>query len=137
MRAAWAHNDSDQAASELEQLARHLSRQPPGAAASLLEGLAQTLTINRLGIAGQLRPTVESTNPVESMIEIVRGHARRVKRWSSGDMALRWTAAGMLAAESQFRRVKGHRELPRLARALEQVTASQADAASIGLAARG
>ncbi len=59
------------------------------------------------------------------MIEIVRDHARRVKRWSSGEMALRWAAAGMLAAEGQFRRVKGYRELPQLARALEHATADE------------
>jgi hypothetical protein len=59
------------------------------------------------------------------MIEIVRDHATRVKRWSSGEMTLRWAAAGMLAAEAQFRRVKGYRELPQLARALEQATADQ------------
>jgi putative transposase len=70
-------------------------------------------------VTGSLLKTVESTNPVESMIEIVRDHARRVKRWSSGEMALRWAAAGMTAAQSQFRRVKGFRELPALARALE------------------
>jgi hypothetical protein len=45
---------------------------------------------------------------MESMIEIVRDHARRVERWESGEMALRWAAAGMLAAEAQFRRVKGY-----------------------------
>jgi len=48
-----------------------------------------------------------------------------VKRWSSGEMALRWAAAGMLAAEGQFRRVKGYRQLPQLASALERATADQ------------
>jgi hypothetical protein len=33
----------------------------------------------------------------ELTIEIVRDHARRVKRYSSGEMALRWAAAGLLA----------------------------------------
>jgi putative transposase len=59
------------------------------------------------------------------MIEIVRHHARRVKRWQHGEMALRWTAAGMLAAEEQFRRVKGFRQLPGLLAALEEATADQ------------
>ncbi|MGH8899934.1 MAG: hypothetical protein ACRDZ4_23575 [Egibacteraceae bacterium] len=59
------------------------------------------------------------------MIEIVCDHSRRVKRWSSGEMALRWAAAGMLAAQGQLRRVKGHRELPQLAVALEQATADE------------
>jgi len=125
LRATWAIGDADQAQAELEALARGLTHKRPGAAASLREGLEQTLTVNRLGVGGSLLQTLESTNPVESMIEIVRDHATRVKRWSSGEMTLRWAAAGMLAAEGQFRRVKGYRELPQLARALEQATADQ------------
>ena len=96
------------------------ARQRPGAAASLREGLDETLTVTRLGVTGTLLRTVASTNPLESMIEIIRDHAHRVKHWSSGDMALRWAAAGMVAAERQFRRVKGYRQLPELARALER-----------------
>jgi hypothetical protein len=90
----------------------------PDAAASLREGLADTLTVTRLGVTGSLLKTVMSTNPVESMIDIVRDHARNVKRWQDGDMRLRWAAAGMLAAATQFRRVKGYRQLPQLAHAL-------------------
>jgi putative transposase len=125
LRAAWALGDADQARAGLDQLARSLDHKRPGAAASLREGLEQTLTVTRLGIGGRLLQTVESTNPVESMIEIIRDHAGRVKRWSSGEMALRWAAAGMLAAEGQFRRVKGYRELPQLALALERATADE------------
>lgn len=105
---------------ELDALARALAKKRPGAAASLREGLDETLTVNRLGVTGSLLKTCDSTNPVESMIEIVRDHALRVKHWTSGEMALRWAAAGMTAAESQFRRVKGYRQLPDLARALER-----------------
>lgn len=114
LRAAWALTDGDAAERELESIARSLTKTHPGAAASLREGLAQTVTVNRLGITGTLLRTCESTNPVESMIEIVRDHSRRVKRWQHGEMALRWCAAGMLAAEEQFRRVKGHKQLPAL-----------------------
>lgn len=120
LRAAWAEPDPVRAKALLEALARSLAHQRPGAAASLREGLADTLTLTRLGVTGSLRRTLESTNPMESMIEIVRDHATRVKRWESGEMALRWAAAGMLAAESQFRRVKGFRELPALAAALRR-----------------
>ena len=63
-----------------------------------------------------------STNPVESMIEIVRAHARNVKRWQDGDMRKRWTAAGMLVAEQQFRRVIGYRHLATLVIAIERHT---------------
>jgi putative transposase len=125
LRAAWVLGDADQATAELTQLARSLDRQRPGAAASLREGLELTLTVTRLGVGGKLLQTVESTNPIESMIQMVRDHAGRVKRWSSGEMALRWAAAGMLAAEGQFRRVKGYQELPQLAVALERATAEE------------
>jgi putative transposase len=120
LRAAWAKPTAAEARADLDALARSLARQRPGAAASLREGLDQTLTVTRLDVTGTLLKTVASTNPMESMIEIIRDHAHRVKRWSSGDMALRWAAAGMTAAQAQFRRVKGYRQLPELARALER-----------------
>ena len=118
MKAAWAEPDPAKAKAALESIARGLAHQRPGAAAALREGLDETLTVNRLGITGSLLRTLESTNPIESMNEIVRDHATRVKRWESGEMALRWAAAGMLAAEHQFRRVRGFAQLPVLAAAL-------------------
>lgn len=118
LRQAWANPDADEAARALRALAAQLEKVNPDAAASLREGLADTLTVTRLGVTGSLLKTVTSTNPVESMIEIVRAHARNVKRWQPGDMRLRWAAAGMLAASSQFRRVKGYKQLPKLAHAL-------------------
>ncbi len=89
-------------------------------AASLREGMAETLTVQRLGVTGPLLRTLASTNPIESMIECVRRTARNVKRWSSGEMALGWTAAGMLEAEGQFRKVIGYRQLGKLAVAIER-----------------
>jgi putative transposase len=118
LRAAWANPNADEGEAALKALAAQLEKVNPDAAASLREGLAETLTVTRLGVTGALLKTVMSTNPVESMIEIVRAHARNVKRWQPGDMRLRWAAAGMLAAASQFRRVKGYRQLPKLAAAL-------------------
>jgi hypothetical protein len=61
------------------------------------------------------------------MIEIMRQHSRRVKRWSSGEIALRWAAAGMLAAQAQFAHVNGLRQLPQPARALERAVGHQPD----------
>jgi len=120
LRRAWADSDHARALDQLRVLVGELDRSHPGAAASLREGMEETLTLTRLGIRGQLKRTLESTNPCESMIECVRRSARNVKRWSSGDMALRWTAAGMLEAERQFRRVIGYRDLAKLAVALER-----------------
>ncbi len=120
LQAAWANPDAGEAEAALEALARQLEKVNPDAAGSLREGLAETLTVTRLGITGSLLKTLMSTNPMESMIEIVRDHARNVKRWRGGDMRLRWAAAGMLAASTQFRRVKGYRQLPALAAALQR-----------------
>jgi putative transposase len=82
--------------------------------------MEETLTLTRLGVHGNLKRTLESTNPCESMIEIVRRTQRNVKRWSSGEMALRWTAAGMLEAERQFRKIIGYRDLATLIIAIER-----------------
>ena len=86
---------------------------------------------------GRERPlrTVFSANPVESMIEIIRDHAANVKRWRDEEMALRWAAAGMICAQGQFRRVKGCRQLPELARRLEHVTTDQMGSLDLGVTA--
>jgi putative transposase len=80
----------------------------------------ETLTLTRLGVRGSLKRTLQSTNLCESMLEIVRRTQRNVKRWSSGEMALRWTAAGMLEAERQFRRIIGYRNLATLVVAIDR-----------------
>ena len=120
LRRAWALDDHRRALDQLRQLAGELERTYPGAAGSLREGMEETLTLTRLGVTGSLKRTLESTNPCESMIEIVRRSQRNVKRWSSGEMALRWTAAGMLEAEQQFRRIIGYRNLATLVVAIER-----------------
>jgi putative transposase len=105
LRAAWALDDPAAALVRLTALASELDRSHAGAAASLREGLEETLTVTRLGVRGALRKTLQSTNPCESMLECVRRTSRNVKRWHNGDMCPRWTAAGMLEAERQFRRM--------------------------------
>ena len=120
IRGAWALENADLAEQRLEQLASELERTWPDAAASLREGMTDTLTLMRLGIDGQLAKTLCSTNPCESMIEIVRYTQRNVKRWRDGDMRKRWTAAGMLVAEQQFRRIIGYRDLAKLVIAIER-----------------
>ena len=120
LRSAWKLDDHTAALGRLQTLANELAHSHPGAAASLREGLEETLTVTRLQIRGALKRTLESTNPCESMIECVRRTSRNVKRWQSGDMALRWTAAGMLEAEQQFRKIIGYRDLAKLAVAIER-----------------
>jgi len=132
IRRAYHHADALVAQAELEALARELDRSHPGAAASLREGLAETLTIIRLGVPPTLARTLRSTNSIESMIAICRDHAANVKRWQDGQMVLRWMAAGMGEAAEQFRRVNGYLHLPALRSALEAtitVTPAEEDAA--------
>jgi putative transposase len=119
MRQAYHAESALKAEAELQALAAELDKTHPGAAASLREGMAETLTILRLGVPPTLARTLRSTNPIESMIEICREHSKNVKRWRDGTMALRWCAAGMLEADHQFRRVNGHLHLPKLRAALE------------------
>jgi putative transposase len=133
MRAAYRNPDPLVAQAELETLARELDRSHPGAAASLREGLADTLTIGRLGVPPTLARTLRSTNSIESMIAICRDHAANVKRWRDGQMVLRWIAAGMGEAAKQFRRINGYLQLPALRAALDAtiaVTPTKEDAAA-------
>jgi transposase-like protein len=120
MRAAWALTNAELARERLTLLASELDHTWPDAAGSLREGLDDTLTLMRLGITGQLAKTLCSTNPCESMLEIIRYTQRNVKRWQDGDMRKRWTAAGMLVAEQQFRRIIGYRHLATLVIAVER-----------------
>lgn len=120
MRAAYHAGSALQAQALLTELASELDKTHPGAAGSLREGMAETLTVLRLDVPPTLARTLRSTNAIESMISIARDHARNVKRWRDGQMALRWCAAGMTEASKQFRRVNGHLHLPALKTALER-----------------
>ena len=119
LRRAWKETSHESALEQLNTLALELDHAHPGAAASLREGMEETLTVTRLGLTGKLKLTLQSTNPGESMISTVRVIHRNVKHWNSGEMCLRWTAAGMLEAESRFRKVEGYLGLGTLAVKIE------------------
>jgi len=123
MTDAYHASSALEAEAALLALAKELDRTHPGAAASLREGLHDTLTVLRLNVSPTLARTLRSTNCIESMISVCREHAGNVKRWRDGQMALRWCAAGMIEAGKQFRRVNGHLHLPTLRVALERQTA--------------
>jgi transposase-like protein len=120
MRQAYHAESALAAEAKLTALAAELDKTHPGAAASLREGMAETLTILRLDVPPTLARTLRSTNPIESMISICRDHSTNVKRWRDGQMVLRWCAAGMVEAAKQFRRVNGHLHLLKLRAALER-----------------
>jgi len=98
------------------------------AAASLREGLDETLTVLTLGLPPRLRRFFATTNCIENLIGIVRHVTRNVKRWRDGTMIRRWVGLGLERAAARFRRIKGHRELATLATALRQGAASEAAA---------
>jgi transposase-like protein len=123
MTDAYHAGSAIEAEAALLALAKELDRTHPGAAASLREGLHDTLTVLRLNVSPTLARTLRSTNCIESMISVCREHAGNVKRWRDGQMALRWCAAGMAQAGTQFRRVNGHLHLPTLRAALEREVA--------------
>jgi len=119
MCAAYAET-ALQAEGLLTELARELDTTHPSAAASLREGLPETLTVLRLGLPPTLARTLRSTNAIKSMISICREHSSNVTRWRDGQMALRWCAARMTEAGRQFRRVNGHLHLPALRAAMDR-----------------
>ncbi len=120
MRAAYHAESALAAEALLTALARELDKTHPSAAASLREGMDETLTVLRLDVPPTLARTLRSTNAIESMISICRDSSRNVKHWRDGQMALRWCAAGMVEAGKQFRRVNGHLHLPALRGAVER-----------------
>jgi Transposase, Mutator family len=118
MTQAYATRDPRRARRLLDNLARRLEHQHPGAAASLREGLEETLTVMRLGLPENLERVLSSTNLIENLFSRVREIGRRVRHWQSGTMVLRWTAAGVLETERGFRKLAGYRAMPALVAAL-------------------
>lgn len=119
VRTAYAMTDYAPAQAQLFKTVAWLEGINPSAAASLREGLEETLTLHRLGIPEALRKSLQSTNLIESALSVAEDVTGRVKRWRRGDMRLRWTAAGLLMAEQQFRRVRGHKRMAKLVAALD------------------
>lgn len=126
MQQAYNCGDYTRAKQLLNNLAQRLDRDCPGAAASLREGLEETLTVLRLELPRPLRQSLGNTNIIESTIDTVKKVSRRVKRWKGGAMALRWAATGLGEAERQFRRLRGYRELAILAQKLGRNQATDA-----------
>ena len=117
--------DAEQGMARLRHQARWLEGEYPSAAASLREGLAETFTINRLGLPPTLRRCLATTNLIESPHSGVRLRTRRVTNWKQGNMVLRWAAAAYLETEQRFRKIIGHRDLWILQAALDERSEGQ------------
>jgi putative transposase len=122
LNAAYATEDYDGAKLALNKLHRELMDFNPSAARSLGEGMEETLTVHKLQVPLQLRQTLASTNVIESAFSVVEKVCSNVKRWHPGDQRERWVGSGLLVAEKQFRRVRGHKLIPLLLRQLETLT---------------
>ncbi len=127
MSKAYDESDWKKAEARLRRLARSLAEAHPGAAASLHEGLVETLTLQRLGIRGALYRTLRSTNTIENLNGSIVIYIRNVKRWRGGRMILRWVAAALDHAQPRFRAVRGFSEMPKLRAALETTVALDAE----------
>lgn len=125
---AYLENDYDNAKKALDQLAHNLEHRYPKAAASLREGLEETLTVHRLKVPGLLRQTLSNTNAMESANSVAASVMKRVKHWNDGEQILRYAAAGFLEAEKSFRRIKGYRQIPLLVSAIEKELGSSSSA---------
>lgn len=121
LKAAWKL-EADEGIKKIEQYASWLEREWPSAAASLREGLHELFTINRLELPASLRRCLGTTNLIDNSHSALRDRTRRVKRWQSGSMVLRWAAASLDAAAKSFRRIMGHEHLWMLKAALDEST---------------
>jgi transposase-like protein len=121
MSQVYALERYDEAEAGLENLARELDTRNPSAAASLREGMSDTLTLHRLGLNRILARNFATTNPIESLLSQVGQYTDKVDRWRNGRHVQEWTASALLRIEPRLRRVKGWGALPRLRAALQQV----------------
>jgi transposase-like protein len=119
LRQAWESSSAELARRQLERLAASLDAEHPGAAASIREGLEETLTLLSLGIEGALYRTLRSTNPIENLNGSVADYTKNVKRWRGGGMILRWVGAAVVEASQRFHKIRGHRDLSQLVLALQ------------------
>jgi len=122
MRDAWSSQDAALARRQLLRLVTSLQAKHPGAAASLKEGLEETLTVQGLGLdtAGALYRTLRTTNPIENLNGSIAHHTRNVRRWKDGAMVLRWVASALSDARERFRKLRGHGEMSTLLKALHE-----------------
>ena len=110
LRAAWKM-DAKTGMARLKKLAEWVGRDYPSAAASLMEGLEECFTINRLDVPPSLHRCLATTNLIESPHSGVRLRTRRVCRWRDGAMVKRWMASAFLATEKNFRKMMGYKDL--------------------------
>jgi len=122
---AWASETADEAIRELRSLATSLEHKHPDAAASLREGLEETVTILRMNLPGLLQRSLRSTNAIESAFSVAAKNLKNVKNWKNGDMVQRWVCSALLDAESRMHRIPGHRSMSVLMTEIKLLTTAE------------
>ena len=119
MRCAYEMIEAADAKQALLKLHDELLKANPSAAASLQEGLEETLTVIELRVGKTLRRSVASTNGIESSFSVTDKICRQVKRWQGSDQRLRWVASALLFTESRWNRIQGYGHLEALVSAMK------------------
>lgn len=122
LKKAWTSETAEEAIRQLRSLATGLQTQYPDAAASLREGLEETVTILKLSIPGLLQRSLRSTNTIESAFSMVSKNIRNVKNWKNGTMVQRWVCAALLDAENRANRIAGYRSMGILISEIQRLT---------------
>ncbi len=128
MRDVWDGGNAELAKKQVQRLAASLNAKHPGAAASLREGLEDTLTVQAMGITGALYRTLRTTNPIENLNGSIAHFTRNFKRWKDGQMSLRWIAGALSDAKGRFRKLRGLRDMKTLLAALNTKSAPVTEA---------
>jgi transposase-like protein len=118
LRPAYSRDNVMHGRKLLQNLVRTLRAEHPSAAASLEEGMEETLTVMAMKLPRSLERVLSTTNVIENLIGSTRDLSARVKRWRDGGTIVRWTATAMREASTKFRRIAGHKDMPRLVLAL-------------------
>ena len=119
IKASWKLN-AGEGIGKFKDLAKWLQRDHPSAAASLLEGVDEMFTINRMHLSPSLRRCLGTTN-IESSFSFVRGKSGRVRHWRDGTMVVRWSATALLETEKHFKKIMGYRDLWQLKAHLQEL----------------
>lgn len=126
MSQAYRSSSATTARKLLLNLARSLEKEHPSAAASLREGLDETLTVMDFKLPAVLARSLSTTNPIENIQSGIRRVCHRVTRWRGGTMVLRWVGTALAEHSRGFRRMRGHAGMPRLMHVLRAKDASKA-----------
>lgn len=103
-----------EAKAALMVLHRELEQRNQSAAASLAEGMEETLTLHRLGVYSVLGTSFKTTNCLESANALIEERCAKVDSWKNSNQRQRWLAAALLDIEPRLRRVRGYQHLPKL-----------------------